>query len=251
MDYSNTFSKRCHSYTYAVQTYPNALRKEFEVAVEELDLQPSDILLNIPASCVSLSSYYTTKPLEVYEFETNEEFAKITNTPFCSFFDIPLPNKSVTKIISLASLHHMSNEERSLFYKECFRILKPGGKLVIGDVQADSVQARWLNEFVNKYNSMGHQGLFWSEKDCPQIQQAGFTTTVVERLYPWTFSSKEDMIDFCKHLFGLDLTDSEAIIKGLEDILTVFEARKQFGFMWKLLYLHCHKAPNSCSTASK
>ncbi len=251
MDYNQTFTKRAHSYAYALQMYPNALQREFEVAVEELDIQPKDILLNIPASCVSLSSYYTTKPHIVYEYETNTEFAELTNTPVCSFFNIPLPNESVSKIISLASLHHMSQEERPLFYKECYRILKPGGELVIGDVQADSKQANWLNTFVHTYNSQGHKGLFWSESDSSLLQQAGFTTHLVERNYPWLFSSKDDMIDFTKHLFGLDLANPETIVHGLDEYLTVFKAKQFYGFMWKLLYFHCHKAPSSFSISSE
>jgi SAM-dependent methyltransferase len=245
MNYNSTFTKRCHSYAYALQTYPNVLQNEFQAAVEELDLNPNDILLNIPASCVSLSSYYTTNPRIVYEYETNTDFAAVTNTPICSFFDIPLPNQSVSKIVSLASLHHMSEYERPLFYKECKRILKPNGKLIIGDVQKYSNQAYWLNEFVDKYNPQGHKGTFWDENDCTLLQQAGFTTQLVERSYPWCFSSKEDMIDFTKHLFGLE-TDSLTIHKGLEDYLTVFQTRNNVGFPWKLLYIHATLDPQ-CS----
>ncbi len=52
MNYNSTFTKRCHSYAYALQTYPNVLQYEFQTAVEELAIEPDDILLNIPASCV-------------------------------------------------------------------------------------------------------------------------------------------------------------------------------------------------------
>jgi SAM-dependent methyltransferase len=243
MDYNKTFTKRYHSYMYAMQTYPNVLQKEFQIAVEELDLQPTDILLNIPASCVSLASYYTVQPEQVYEFETNEEFAKATNIPFCSFFNIPLPDKSVTKIISLASLHHMSEEERILFYKECYRLLKPGGTFVIGDVQKDSPQAFWLNSFVNQYNSSGHKGVFWDEEDCFLLEKEGFETKIVTRDYLWNFSSKEEMIDFSKYLFGLDLADSETIEKGIAEYLGL-------DFHWRLVYLHNHKVPSSFSIKS-
>jgi SAM-dependent methyltransferase len=242
MDYNSTFTKRCHSYAYALQTYPNALQYEFQTAVEELNMESDDILLNIPAACVSLSSYYTTQPRIVYEYETNTDFAALTNTPICSFFDIPLPDQSVSKIVSLASLHHTNLEERPLFYKECKRILKPGGKLLIGDVQKYSNQAYWLNEFVDRHNPQGHKGTFWDENDCPLLQQAGFTTQLVERNYPWTFSSKEDMVDFSKHLFGLE-TDSETIYQGLEEYLTVFHTKNSVGFPWKLIYIHARLDP--------
>lgn len=239
MDYNNTFSKRCRSYAYAVSTYPEALRNEFQTAVEELNLQPTDILLNIPASCIPLTSYYTVQPKYTYEFETNEEFASLTNIPICSFYNIPLPNASVSKIISLASLHHMSEDERPVFYRECKRVLMPGGELVIGDVKRESKQADWLNTFVNQYNSSGHKGIFFSEEDCIPLQKEGFITSIKEREYTWNFNSTDSMIDFTKHLFGLDLATDQIILNGLQEYLQPNNTLID----WKLIYIHAKLQP--------
>lgn len=241
MDYETTFSNRCHSYSYAVHTYPKVLQQEFQTAVKELNLQKDDILLNIPASCVSLSSFYTVQPKKVYEFETNKEFAELTNTPTCSFFSIPLPDKSVTKIISLASLHHMTLEERPLFYRECKRILKPGGELVIGDVKKGSDPAKWLNIFVNEHNPLGHKGVFWDGNDIPTFQEEGFITQLVERKYTWDFDTKEFMLDFTKHLFGVEC-DKKTLEQGLEDYLTLKKIDKGYSYPWSLVYIHAKLA---------
>lgn len=77
-----------------------------------------------------------------------------------SIDDIPLKSQSVNKILCLASLHHLNNEERINTYNEFYRILKPNGKLIIADVIKNSNQSIWLNNFVNNYNSNGHNGIF-------------------------------------------------------------------------------------------
>jgi SAM-dependent methyltransferase len=241
MDYNKTFETRGNAYRYAVYTYPKALENEFTTAVNELSLSSSDILLNIPASCIELKQYFTTSPKIYYEFETNPTFAKLTNTQVCNFFTVPLPDKSVTKIISLASLHHMTIEERPVFYRECKRILQPEGLLLIGDVKKGSQQDKWLNEFVNKYNSQGHNGLFWNEDDCQLLQQQGYTTHMTEKDYMWNFTSKEELIDFTKHLFGLDLATDEQIWQGIQEYLTLNQ--ETFELSWKLVYLHATLRP--------
>lgn len=237
MEYNTLFSTRCHSYAYAVNTYPGALQREFEVAVEELHVQPTDIVLNIPAACASLEHYLQEKPKHMYEFETTEEFAKLTNTPTCSFFSIPLPDQSVTKIISLASLHHMHPNERPSFYRECKRLLQPGGELIIGDVKHNSPPAHWLNTFVDMHNPFGHKGHFWSSSDCDTLVLEGFATTMVERNYTWNFDSKEAMIDFTSHLFGVNC-DSNTVSEGLNSYLTVKATDHRISFPWSLVYLH-------------
>ena len=237
MDYNKTFEKRCHAYTYAVRTYPRSLEHEFRTAVNQLNIQTTDQILNIPASCIELKQYFTVDPAGLYEFETNEAFASLTNMPVCSFFDIPLKDKSLTKIISLASLHHMTYDERPRFYEECKRLLQKDGSLIIGDVLKGSQQDIWLNGYVAKNNSMGHNGFFWNEDDCKLLEKHGFKTTYNIQEYTWDFLNGRDMVDFVKNLFGLDLATDEDISKNVETYLTLKHTDKGISIDWKLCYI--------------
>jgi ubiquinone/menaquinone biosynthesis C-methylase UbiE len=171
------------------------------------------------------------------QYETNKELANLTSIPYCTFSSIPIRDTSVHRILSLASLHHLTNEERSAFYKEAKRILVPGGKLLIGDVQENTNQAAWLNIFVNKYNSYGHQGIFFSENDSKLVEMAGFHVTVEYKTYKWVFESSTQMITFCKHLFHLDLASDKDILDGLQTYLDA--DKNNYTFEWKLLYFIC------------
>jgi len=236
MDYNNIFTKRANAYTYAVQTYPHVMDNEFKTAVEVSNIQLTDVVINIPAACVPLHMYFQTHPKKYIEYETNKSFAERVNIQHCSFFDIPEQNESIDKIISLASLHHTTHDERDIFYKKCYCLLNQGGQLIIGDVKNVSKEALWLNEFVNTYNSSGHCGLFWGEADRNLLEQNGFIVDIQMKSYPWIFDTKAAMIDFCKNLFGLDKATDEEIDNGINIYLQPYCINDKYMFEWHLLY---------------
>lgn len=248
MDYDETFSRRGHMYKYATETYPGALSTELQTAVRVCALKPGDTLLNVPAACVNLEPYLPPD-VNYVRYETNKPFADMTGIPHCSLFDIPMADNSVDVILSLASLHHATDEERDAFYAEAMRILKPGGRLIIGDVLRGSAQDSWLNTFVNMYNSAGHQGKFWSAEDTELLDYHGFHTRVSIHTYTWPFLSESDMLDFCKHLFGLDLATEAKIRSGIQQFLSPRREQDGIHIPWQLIYFtstnaHTH-APTS------
>jgi hypothetical protein len=244
MDYYHTFIKRANAYTYAITTYPRVMDNEFKTAVDVCDIQLTDVIINIPAACVPLDKYFQVHPKRYIEYETNKSFAERVNIPYCSFFSIPEPDESISKIISIASLHHMTVNERDIFYKECQRLLCQGGQFIIGDVQDASKECIWLNEFVNTYNSSGHCGLFWSEADRHLLEQNGFVVDIQLKTYPWVCDTKEAMVDFCKNLFGLDKATNEEIENGIETYLQPVYINDTYMIEWHLLYFIATKHPD-------
>jgi SAM-dependent methyltransferase len=238
-DYDKTFAKRGREYKYAVETYPNALRAEFQTAADVvLSTNPTSVL-NIPAACVPLHTYLPST-LSYTALESNKDFADMTHTPYATLSNIPLPSASIDTIVSLASLHHASHKERHAFYTECLRILHPGGRLVIGDVVAGSRQDEWLNVFVNHFNSAGHAGIFWSKDDCELMKTAGFDDVDFSiHSYSWDFKDQTDMLDFCRHLFGLDTADDHSIKTGLQTYLDASQTQ----IPWTLGYFVATKSP--------
>ena len=215
MDYDATFTQRARAYTYAVKTYPANLKEEFSTAVKMCEpFSQGDRLVNIPAACIDIDPFLPTG-VEHIAIETNTEFAKLNGVPVGSFNAIPLEDGAATHILCLASLHHATLAERQEFYAEAWRVLRPGGKLVLGDVAAETPQATWLNDFVDAHNSLGHKGLFWKEEDVEGFVGAGFRATTCLRSYKWHYAGSEAEIDFVRHLFGLDLATDKEIIAGL------------------------------------
>lgn len=238
MDYQEQFSKRCESYFLAMSKYPQALSEEFKIAVDSLTLKGDETVVNIPAGCVNLEKFLE-KTIHYKPFEINKHFAKQVGQEVCSLSNIPCESQSVDRVISVAGLHHASQDERKLFYQEVKRLLKPDGFFVIADVEKGSNQDKWLNEFVHTYNSLGHQGRFWSKEDVDLLEEAGFTVELFEKSYTWNFANRAEMLDFSKDLFYLDKASPPIIEQALDDILSADNTC----IPWKLLYFICRLGP--------
>jgi SAM-dependent methyltransferase len=233
MDYDTTFTRRAESYTYAVKQYPGTLEEEFRTAVEMcFPLNAGDCLVNIPAACIEIGPWLPAS-VEHIPFETNAEFARRNGVATAAFDTIPLKDCVASHVLCLASLHHATGEERERFYAEAWRVLKPGGRLVLGDVAADTPQASWLNEFVHAHNSLGHCGLFWKEEDAVGLERAGFSVQTRMRDYIWKSQDSAGELDFVRHLFGLDLATDAEIIDGLDHS---FPGRPACSIPWALRY---------------
>lgn len=237
MDYDNVFTIRGASYKYAVEKYPNVFEEEFKTAAEMCSASEGDVILNIPAACVPLEKYFPKDiSLVYYEYDTNKSFASLMNIKYSVLDDLDHDNVSIDTIVSIAGLHHASEDERLSFYYECKRVLKPTGKLVIGDVMEGSPQDSWLNGFVNKYNSLGHKGLFWNENDSLLLEICGYTVKTEVKRYVWKFKNEDEMVDFTKHLFHLDLATKSIILEGLKTHLKPRVVDDGIEIDWMLLY---------------
>jgi hypothetical protein len=232
-NYNVSFEKRFSNFLYAQQKYPFVMKDEYSIALKICDLQDNNIFLNIPADFNSLEPLLKSN-IQYFPLEINKEFSLKTNYKFCSeLHSLPFKNQSVDIILSLTSLHHFNNDERFKFYNECLRLTN---KLIIGDVISNSQQDKWLNVFVNKYNSSGHIGNFFSEKDKDLIESCGFIVDVKKVKYKWFFENETIMIDFCKNLFGLDLANHDTIKNGIKEYFTL---NNDFSIDWELIYFIC------------
>jgi SAM-dependent methyltransferase len=238
MDYESSFKNRIESYLKAITQYPKALSNEFATAINILNLSNNEVLLNIPAGGIPLQDYINPDlHIEYIAYDTHKGFTHDLSVKYCSWSNIPLPVNSVDKIICLASLHHLTTNERIIVYNEFYRILKPDGKLIIGDVIKNSDQALWLDNFVDKYNSSGHKATFFDKTDSNLLEKHNFNVDITIKSYDWIFNENDNVYLFCKLLFGLDLielTDSN-LINGVDTILKY----KNNKIPWKLIYFIC------------
>jgi SAM-dependent methyltransferase len=240
--YDETFKNRVQTYIYAQTKYPDVMKNEFETAINMLELQQHQVFVNIPADNGFLKKYINNDTITYVPFETNELFHKYTSFKLCKLNDIPIPNNYVDRILSLASLHHYNEIDRINFYKEIKRILKKeNGLFILADVIKNSPQDHFLNQFVHKYNSNGHQGIFFSPNDKILLEKNGFFVEIEYKKYSWNFNSIDEMCNYCKNLFGLDLIkNNKEILNGIQTYLNFFKNDNcTCYFDWQLIYFKC------------
>ena len=236
MDYIRSFTNRAHSYSNAMDLYQNVLDEEIITAIENLELKKDDILLNVFAGGIPIDKYIKDElNITYFAFDMHKDFLENSIKQF-TFDKIQMKSNSVNKIICIATLHHLSIDERDVLYKELNRILIPGGRLVIADVISDSPQAKWLNGFVDKYNSNGHNGLFFTNDDSKLLEKNNFKVDISINNYNWNFKDEECLLHFCKLLFGLDLcTDDKLLLNSIKEYLHYDNGK----IPWQLIYFNC------------
>ncbi len=218
--YSDIFNQRGRDYHKAMVMLPNARDNEFLNVIDQLDLFDGMVIVDMPSGGNYLKSYLPDS-VTVVPLETSEIFAQLGRTRVCKWSSLPLNYASVDAVICCAAFHHVEQDDRELFRSEVTRVLRPGGKLVIADVNQGSAVDRYLNGFVDTHNSMGHEGWFLTDSFGKDFSTDALALVSDDyRTFDWKFS--DDMAEsmtYMKLLFGIDNASLDDLSNYLEEHL--------------------------------
>ena len=152
------------------------------------------LIININAgfdeTSFSIKNKFPKSNLKVYDFYNAEEHTepaivrarKVTieypNTQQIETNKIPLVNKSVDIIFLLSAAHEIrSNKEKAIFLKECYRVCKPNGKVILVEHLRD------LPNFLEFSIGFAH---FFSKNTWNNVfKKAGFINGKEEKFTPF------------------------------------------------------------------
>jgi hypothetical protein len=230
MEYSDVFRHRGQAYDLAMNTYPNAMDKEFYSLFSRLPIRNNETILDVP----SLGGYlkkYCLEDTTVLSLDFSQSINDIRIVSPYEKWNIP----DVDRIVCSASIHHIQNLD--LFLENLSSHLKKGDLLHLSDVSADSNISIFLDEFVGKYTSTGeHKGLYYNWNNI-KFPTSLSVLSITDIECPWVFRSKDDMVNFCRLLFDLQNISDEDLLSGLQKYVGYTNKNNSVYLNWHLTYV--------------
>jgi hypothetical protein len=236
------FVNRAQSHAAISILYPQVRRNELTQLLQRLDLSKGHRVCDFQAAGGFLSygileSQQNVNLTMVEPSASLAEHIEVPGAVICSpLLAVPRPTGFFDRLGCLAGLHH---EERPLLpIFEIYRLLNHGGLAVVAEVEANSTPARWLNEFVDKHTTNGHEGRFVSFGEMSStFKAAGFQSVVEEKLdVPWYFSDTRQMLLFVRAIFGLYSVPDAVLTEALSHYFKLTLGSGPIEMAWSLIY---------------
>lgn len=240
--YTETFEQRGRSYNNAMAEFPHARDQELAELLNRLSPLPGETILDAPAGGGYVADRLKTQGAEVVCVEPSSEFAsplEANHTTIISpIWDMHLQDQSVDKVASLAGLHHLSSVERRGFFNEAWRVLRPGGQIVVADVRTGSAAAAFLNGPVDRWTETGHRGVFFALGELRNhLVQAKFLNTFeTEERVTWQCPDLPSLARFVHQLFGMVRLPTSDVMRLIVHHLEAYESPGGAYMPWSLTY---------------
>jgi ubiquinone/menaquinone biosynthesis C-methylase UbiE len=158
-------------------------------SLEALELSPADRLLDVGCGTGAASRAAAEMGAAVVGVDLSPEMVKeamtLAGTRENLAFEIadvehlPFPDARFTAVLCSNAFHHYPNPSRAV--QEMTRVLKPGGRLAIGDATSDLRAARLADRFLRWFEP-GHVRLYRSLELGAFVQGTGLDHVQLRRL---------------------------------------------------------------------
>lgn len=235
-EYAEIFTTRGAMYHAAMQRCPRARDAEFAALFEGTSCPAQENILDVPSG-----GGYLTQALDHI---TPDHGCAVTPLEFSPGFSQhprvvdpaqpwPLPPHAFDRLVCLASTHHL--KDWSTLLSNMQQMLRVGGLLHLGDVPKGSGISTFLDDFVGRHTSTGHEGIY-RDYSCCEWPDEFELVNVQLRPCPWRFERIEDCLQFCFGLFGLESSARDGLESALRRWVGLSETASGVVLHWELQF---------------
>jgi SAM-dependent methyltransferase len=244
-EYAEIFDARGRDYHEAMLRFPEARDDEFANIIKYADLSDGQTVCDYPSGGGYLEDYLN-HDVNLILLENSQVFLQCAiehsnaKRLLVENYKIPMADGSADRFISLAGLHHV--DDKTVVFAEIYRCLKHGGKFAVADVRVGSGAAGFLNEFVHENSEAGHEGIFLHEETKKELESCGYTVSFAQPIaYSWQFASVDDMVEYCRLMFGINRANPQKIEDAIRHYLGLWEKDGEYYMGWELMFIVAQK----------
>lgn len=238
MNYEQIFEQRGGAYDQAMRRWPGARRDDFLVPLRALEPQRGEAIVDVPAGGGYLRDYL---PAGCRWFGHEPCASFHVDAPAVDLLPLPWADGFADAAISIAGVHHL-DDKRPLF-RELRRVVRDAGRFVLADVHEASAVAAFLDQFVGRHTSTGHQGIYLGSRTLAELTESGWAVERADReAFCWWFSDGASLAEYCRMLFDMHGVTDAMILDGVERLLGTQSAEAGIGMNWELFVIRARAA---------
>jgi hypothetical protein len=131
-------------------------------------------------------------------------------------------------VMSIAGIHHLTDQEQFEFVAATQKALRPGGWLLMVEVTTDSPTSLFLDGFVGRHTPTGHVGNYLKNDFVRIVELAGYQKIRRETvIHEWVFRDQEHLYTWMTKFFGFSIS-KEDLVAQVDGILGI---HKRKGFL--------------------
>jgi hypothetical protein len=137
-------------------------------------------------------------------------------------------------VISIAGIHHLTDEEQFAFIAATRKTLRVGGRLLMVEVTTDSPTSRFLDGFVGGHTATGHVGNYLKTDFARMVKLAGYQKISRQTvIHEWVFRDKEHLYTWMLKFFGFSVSKKN-LITQVDGILGINQRKTCLTVNWPL-----------------
>jgi SAM-dependent methyltransferase len=229
MEYAEIFTHRGDAYHRAMQRFAGARNAEFAELFRRRPVKEGETVLDVPSGGGYLARTLPQARITALEFSSGfSPDVRVVET--FGEWDVG----EFDHAVCLAGLHHIEDQDR--FVSQLVRHTRDGGTVHIADVDRSQPLARYLDGFVGRYNSTGHEGKYLTGQSFLRLPYTRLIGSEI-RDCPWKFDSEDSLLTFCGDLFGLSDYPRSELRAQLDEHVGITGASGGSSLGWRLRYI--------------